>query len=226
MLREIQYEGSRRRPRAHSLGRTDESRRKCLGAVDAGVPPFLACTIQATPSAPARDLSSSATTALTSLTGLAAVPVASEVSRAEIRSVLPEKTTGPDLQRLQKTFREDLKDWKYTFANNSEVRDTLDKLGRELNDLLQQEGSLEAQVGEGPLSAADLADLRKFRDSIAQRLDVINAALDPKNSGKRLDIIELPMDRFRQKTVSETITLQGRGDTSAALPHHDLYGLL
>lgn len=182
--------------------------------------PFLSCSVQATPGAPARDLSSSVTAALTAFAGLGAPAVA--LATAE---EVPAQKRAISKEDLQKMLKEDLEQWKYTFPGADEAEKTVRTLSTQLNALLQDESKLEQPLrGQSDaVAAADLADLRKIRDSIGQYLGVINSIIAKLSDAEKaennektgriekapkldLTVIALPMDSFRQKTVSETIT--------------------
>jgi len=170
--------------------------------------PFLACTIQATPAVPARDLSTSVTAALTTVGGIGA----------------PARALAEDAGHDAAWLTNELKgilhaSWKYTFfdtpptpvspAKSAEeyaaeaVKNLRDKLQGLLNEEVSIETFIAGQSGVRPDVIKDQLDqVRKIRDTIRQYNDFVKAV----DTSKPLTVNELAMDRFRQKSVSETIT--------------------
>jgi len=171
--------------------------------------PFLACTVQATPAAPTRDLSSSVTTALTTLGTLGAVPVGA--TPFAVAAPPPPPPTGY-VADLKTRFQDAMKSWTYSYDTPGDAQSAVTKLYADLYDVLQREKNYEAGVQAGGFSSYDirdqLDDLRKIRDSAQQYFDFVSKLVDDRHVAKRTvsnDIL-IDMDRFRQKAVSETIT--------------------
>jgi hypothetical protein len=195
--------GATRQAPTHSDVQTKVGGRAAVRLIKAS--PFLACTVQGTPATPARDLSASVTGALTTLGSAGAVAVAFD---AQVRV-----NRAMDLAALQAEFKTALESWKYSFEDTDEdtgkipAEEAVKKLKSDLKAALQDENALEndARAGTNPFVIRDqLDDLRKVRDAIRQYLDFVNNIdlTQPKN----LNIILIPLDKFRQKAVSETIT--------------------
>lgn len=177
--------------------------------------PFLACSVQATPGAPTRDLSSSVTAALTTLGGLGAISTAAKAENVSRNT--PETDYAA---KLKNAFHQALNDkttgWLYTFDTAAKAQNAVITLYNALSGLLQEEKEYESDVEKGSSSydiRDQLDDLRKVRDTIQQYFDVVSGLVkDQAVSGQHVvtttvtnDIL-IPMDRFRQKAVSETIT--------------------
>lgn len=165
--------------------------------------PFLACTVQATPGAPARDLSTAVTATLTTLGGLGAIPTAPSAEAA-----VPKTEKPTNLAELKKALKDELKSWVYTFDSPAKAQDAVTKLYKDLSQLLADEQALESEVRNGD-TRGQLDDLRKVRDTIQQYLDVLSKLVDDTTHVAKPTVtndILIPMDRFRQKAVSETIT--------------------
>ena len=178
--------------------------------------PFLACTVQATPGAPTRDLSSSVTAALTTLGGLG--PISTGLNA----QVVPENVPQTDfVAKLKNDFLTAINNkttgWLYTFGSSDDAQKAVITLYNTLSGLLQDEKNYERNVINGGGNQYDirdqLDDLRKIRDSIQQYFSVVSGLVkDQAVNGQHVvttsvtnDIL-IPMDRFRQKAVSETIT--------------------
>lgn len=182
----------------------------------ANASPFLACTVQATPGAPTRDLSSSVTAALTTLGGLGAISITPKAQG--VAENVPETDY---VAKLKNAFRTVINDkttgWLYTFDTPAAAQKAATTIYTALFGLLQDEKDYERNVINGGGNQNDirdqLDDLRKIRDSIQQYFSVVSGLVkDQTISGQHVitstvsnDIL-IPMDRFRQKAVSETIT--------------------
>jgi hypothetical protein len=163
--------------------------------------PFLNCTVQATPAVPARDLSASVTAALTTAGALGAI--AENVAEA----------VPGNVDELKKQFQSTIKAWSYTFESDSAAQAVVIKLYMRLYELLNYESTIEANVqnsgDNGYVIRNKLDDLRKLRDTIRQYSDVIDGFVTIVNKTPTTTVsstIKLPLDRFRQKSVGETIT--------------------
>ncbi len=169
--------------------------------------PFLACTVQATPAAPTRDLSSSVTAALTTLGALGAVSGA-----AAALAVPPAPTDYVGL--LKTNLHDALADWKYTYDTAEAAQRAVTQLYKNVAAVLQREKAFETMVQSGGASydiRDQLDDLRKIRDSAQQYFDFLSKLVkvvdgQPVASNTVSNEILIPLDRFRQKAVSETIT--------------------
>src|SRR3984885_3722234 len=170
--------------------------------------PFLTCTVQATPAVPTRDLSTSVTTGLTTLGTAGAIP---EAARAFDVASLP--TDYVPLLKAQ--LHEATKGWKYSFDTPSDAQKAVTDLYTGLSGVIQTEQADEAKVEASGASSFEirdqLDDLRKIRDSAQQYLDFVSklvtvVAGQPIVKNTVSSDILIDMDRFRQKSVSETIT--------------------
>jgi hypothetical protein len=159
--------------------------------------PLIGCTVQAAPSVPARDLSTSVSSSLTTLASLGAPPAA--------LAAAADTDPAEPLRKALKQYLHD--DWQPTFPTEDAAKAAVGRLAKELPNLLDLEAAAEARaVGADAATArgeADLSDLRKFRDTVKQYLSVVT---DANMSNKPLTEINISLDRFRQKSVAETIT--------------------
>jgi hypothetical protein len=174
--------------------------------------PFLTCTVQATPATPTRDLSTSVTTGLTTLGAAGAVPI--EARSFEVAAPPPPPPTGY-VADLKKKFQDAIAPLKYSYDTAADAQSAVTKLYTDLYKVLQNEKDDEAGVEASGARAFDirdqLDDLRKIRDSAQQYFDFVSklvtvVAGQPIVKNTVSNDILIDMDRFRQKSVSETIT--------------------
>lgn len=165
--------------------------------------PFLACTVQASPSAPARDLSSSVTAAVTTVGAMGAFTTG---LRTRAAPTLDYVTT------LKNDFQDKIKPVGYSYDTQTQAQAVVTKLYADLKDLLEAEKADEGYIENNGSNAYairdELDDLRKVRDSIQQYFDFVSNLVDERQVAKPTvsNEILIPLDRFRQKAVSETIT--------------------